>query len=196
MSKKHVSQLADFAPFTEPQALRVDLACGQRKLPGWTGIDIVPCAGVDIVHDLNIYPWPFEESSVAELRASHYVEHVPDLVKFMNECWRVLRPNGLFTIIAPHGGNLVRAWQDPTHVRPLFRETFDYFSQTWLKAQGLSHYPITCDFNVEGIRYMLDPHWAVRGDEAQQWARKHYVNVVVDFEIVLRAIKDIGGQYG
>jgi len=186
----HVSTLPDFAPYEGETLVRVDLACGQSKPEGWIGVDVVPGPIVDIVHDLNQYPWPLEDNSIHHLRASHYVEHVPDLIRFMHECYRVLRPNGRFVIIAPYGGNLIRAWQDPTHVRPLFPETFFYFSQDWLKSSGLSHYPITCNFVVDGTRFIYDPHWAVRGDEAREWAKKHYTNVIVDFEIILKAVKD------
>ncbi len=187
---QHVSQLPDFAPYTDPTALRIDLACGASKPKGWTGVDIAKTDGVDIVYDLTKFPWTFaEDNSVSELRTSHYVEHVHDLVAFMNECFRILKPNGLFMIQCPYGGNVVRAWQDPFHVRPIFPETFQYFSAAGRKQMLLEHYPIACDFAVESTKFMFDPHWAVRGDEAREWARKYYVNCVMDMEIVLRALK-------
>ena len=38
----------------------LDIGCGQSKTAGAVGIDILPGAGVDIVHDLNKLPWPLE----------------------------------------------------------------------------------------------------------------------------------------
>ena len=58
---------------------KLDLACGGAKKEGFTGVDIADIEGVDIVHDLNIYPWPFEDGSVEEINCSHYVEHIPHL---------------------------------------------------------------------------------------------------------------------
>ena len=55
---------------------RIDLACGQNKREGFIGVDIVSAPGVDIVHDLNVYPWPFEDNSVDEINCSHYIEHI------------------------------------------------------------------------------------------------------------------------
>ena len=91
------------------ELVRVNLACGQTKEPGWIGVDIAPCEGVDVVHNLNEFPWPFESNSVDEAFVSHYVEHVPldtprgdGLICFMNELHRILRPGGKCTIIAPY----------------------------------------------------------------------------------------------
>jgi SAM-dependent methyltransferase len=69
------------------------------------------------------------DSSVDEIYASHFMEHIPrgqPLVDVMNEAWRVLKPGGTFLMIMPlvgytdHGvGKMVAGWQpyaDPTHV--------------------------------------------------------------------------------
>jgi len=38
----------------------LDFWCGQRKKEGDVGIDTLSFPGGDIVHDLNIFPYPFE----------------------------------------------------------------------------------------------------------------------------------------
>lgn len=55
---------------------KVDLACGDRKKEGYFGIDVVAIEGVDLVHDLNVYPWPLEDNSVDKINCSHYLEHI------------------------------------------------------------------------------------------------------------------------
>lgn len=73
---------------------------------------------VDVVHDLNFTPWPFSDNSFDEVVAIHLVEHLKDLLQFMDECWRVLRPGGALYIVTPEAGadfGLTHA--DPTHVR-------------------------------------------------------------------------------
>lgn len=55
---------------------KIDLACGQSKKEGFFGIDVADVPGVDLVHDLTIYPWPIEDNSVDEIHCSHYIEHI------------------------------------------------------------------------------------------------------------------------
>jgi hypothetical protein len=38
--------------------MKLDIACGRHKDLGWVGIDIQALPGVDLVHDLNVHPWP------------------------------------------------------------------------------------------------------------------------------------------
>jgi len=56
---------------------KLDLACGQSKMPGYIGIDKVKVEGVDYEMDLTSYPWPIESGSVDEVYCSHYIEHIP-----------------------------------------------------------------------------------------------------------------------
>jgi len=44
---------------------------------------------------------------------------------FFAEAWRVLKPNGVITCIAPYGATDM-AFQDPTHTRYIVPETFTY----------------------------------------------------------------------
>lgn len=108
--------------------LRLDLACGEIKKEGFVGVDIAPLPGVDIVHDLAKFPWPFQDQSVDEVIVSHYVEHAPDLIAFMNELYRITKPGAKVCITGPYYSS-IRCWQDPTHVQALSEETFSYFNK-------------------------------------------------------------------
>ena len=179
---------------SRPTPLRVDLACGQNKRPGFYGVDIAKCDGVDEVVDLEQYPWPFEDGSVEELFASHYVEHVSDMNRFMEEVYRVLRPpgkdeygkptqGGKFELIVPYLRN-VRAFQDPTHKQFISEERFLYYNKEWRVANKLDHYPISCDFDFT-YGYGMSPEWASRNEEARAFAIRHYWNVVQDLHCTL-----------
>jgi predicted SAM-dependent methyltransferase len=84
--------------------------------------------GVDIVHDVEVFPWPIEDDSVHVLMMSHIVEHIkPWLqIEFMNEAWRVLKPDGMLMVSTPYGGSY-RYNQDPTHCSPWNEATVAYF---------------------------------------------------------------------
>lgn len=172
-----------------PGLIRLDLACGQSKREGFTGVDIKPGCS-DLSFDLMKSNWPIADNSVYEVYCSHFVEHVSDLRTFMSEVYRVLCPHGIASIIGPYYSS-ERAWQDFTHVRALTQLTFRYFDQTWLKQTKLDHYEVDVDFEPINVALIFDPSWAPRGDEAKAWAMKHYINVVSDIKYVLRAIKPI-----
>lgn len=117
--------------------MKLDIGCGRHKDIGWVGIDIQPLEGVDIVHDLNMHPWPVESNSVEQAKAWHIVEHIPPVcvtekgtrrpfIEFMNECWRVLRPGARLDIETPHGASN-GFLHDPTHCNPVDELTFEHF---------------------------------------------------------------------
>jgi len=84
--------------------------------------------GVDIVHDIEIFPWPLEDESCALIAMSHLVEHIKPWLQLdlMNECWRVLEPNGVIMISTPYATSFGYN-QDPTHCCPWNEATPDYF---------------------------------------------------------------------
>ncbi len=165
------------------KTIKLDIACGQNKREGFKGVDIAPGKGVDFVHDLEKYPWPFADNSVEEANISHYVEHVRDLIKFMNELHRIMKPGAQCSIVSPYYSSM-RAWQDPTHVRAISEATFLYFNQKWLSDNKLDHYGVKADFDFS-YGYAFYPEWANRSEEARAFAVKHYNNVVSDIQVAL-----------
>lgn len=163
--------------------IKLDIACGQNKQKDYIGIDIVNIPGVDIVHDLEMYPWPIESESCEEVKISHYIEHTKDLIKFMEEIYRILKPSGKCMINAPYYTS-IRCWQDPTHVRAISEATFLYFNKEWRTVNKLEHYPITCDFDYQ-YGYQMTQDWASRNEAARNFAIRHYWNVVQDIQISL-----------
>jgi SAM-dependent methyltransferase len=104
----------------------LDAGCGQAKTPGAIGIDFNPNTAADIVHDLNRYPWPLADSTFDRIVCSHIVEHIADLIRFMEEVHRLGRPGALVDIVTPHFSSRF-SYTDPTHVRHLSLFSFDYF---------------------------------------------------------------------
>lgn len=83
------------------EPVRLSVGCGGRRLPGYTGVDVVPRPAADIVAPADNIPLP--DNSVDEIMAIHVVEHVyvwqvPDLLR---EWHRLLRPGGLLVLEMP-----------------------------------------------------------------------------------------------
>lgn len=58
------------------QGIKVDLACGANKQPGFVGIDNRDLPGVDIVWDLELFPWPLPDECASLCMSSHLIEHL------------------------------------------------------------------------------------------------------------------------
>lgn len=102
---------------------RVDLG-GRLDSPlGYVTVDLF---NADIQADLN-HTWPFSDSSIGVLRASHLVEHLRDPIHTMNEAHRVLVPGGWFLIDVPSTDGR-GAFQDPTHVSFWNQNSFWYYT--------------------------------------------------------------------
>jgi hypothetical protein len=113
----------------EHSGIRLDIGCGNAKQEGgFIGMDTRPLAGVDIVHDVEVFPWPLPDECVLTAVASHMVEHVKPwlFIPFMDEVWRVMKFDGEFAIACPHGSSQGYL-QDPTHCNQVNEVTWAYF---------------------------------------------------------------------
>ena len=112
------------------QGVRLDIGCGANKQPGFVGIDVRKLPGVDIVHNLESFPWPLPDRCANLAVSSHVVEHIDPhggvFLNFMDEVWRVLKYGGQFMIATPYAGSH-GYFQDPTHCNPCNETTWDYF---------------------------------------------------------------------
>jgi len=108
----------------------LDIGCGKNKVPGAEGLDLVKLDTVDIVHDLNKFPYPIEDSTYDEIYCNHVLEHVNDLVAVMKEIYRIGKNHATVYIRGPHCSCSKTVWLDPTHKRGLSIGMFGgYFSR-------------------------------------------------------------------
>jgi len=120
----------------------LDVGCGWNKTPGAIGIDSNPRTHADVIHDLGVLPYPFENDEFDEVVCRHVAEHVPDVMAFVTELFRITRPGGRIKITTPHYSN--PDWPtDPTH-RNHFnsysfncfveeRQVFEFYTEVRLK---------------------------------------------------------------
>jgi predicted SAM-dependent methyltransferase len=136
----------------------VDLGCGKQK-QGDIGIDVSPLSCADIICHLGFEPIPLENESVDKVYTSHFLEHLPQAVYYLedghwkchtpviylfNEVYRILKPAGLFEIRVPKWDSQ-EMFQDPTHKSVWTHQSFQYFHEDC--CGGLSKlYGITSKF--------------------------------------------------
>jgi hypothetical protein len=115
----------------DESGILLDIGCGRNKNHGHIGIDMMDVPEVDIVHDLESFPWPIPDESIIRAVSAHVVEHINPhkgvFVNFMNEVWRVLKMGAQFAISTPYCIS-PGYFQDPTHCNPCNENTWAYFA--------------------------------------------------------------------
>ena len=106
--------------------IKLLLGCGAEYRDGWVHLDRAAGAHVDVVHDLNVTPWPLGSGSAARIEALDVLEHLDSTVTFMDECWRILQAGGRLLVQAV-GWQSENLWRDPTHKRGFHPDTLRYF---------------------------------------------------------------------
>lgn len=82
----------------------IDLGSGPHpKMDANIRVDFNPWPNVTHVHDLNIFPYPFESNSAQKIYLGDVIEHVSkfDAPLMVGEIYRILKPNGILEITCP-----------------------------------------------------------------------------------------------
>jgi SAM-dependent methyltransferase len=173
--------------------IKIDLGCGTKKKEGFIGIDSIAFKGVDYILKIGTELLPFDDESVSEVYASHFVEHLTagERIFLFNDLYRVMKPGATATIIVPYWGSS-RAYGDPTHQWPPIGEYFfSYLNKGWRDTEA----PHTdaenweggysCDFEATW-GYGMHPSIASRNQEFQQFAINFYKEAALDIHATLK----------
>jgi predicted SAM-dependent methyltransferase len=131
----------------------LDLGCGNRKKEGAIGVDINPDTNADVVHDLNTFPYPFDDSMFEEIYADNVIEHLDSVLKVMEEIHRISKPSARIVIKIPYFRSRY-AFIDPTHKHYLTVESFSYFDPSHIH-HTLYNYS-NCLFETKKIKFNED----------------------------------------
>lgn len=135
----------------------LDLGCGQKsKKEGSVGLDIRPAPHVDIVHDLNQYPYPFADNEFDHIEMSHIIEHIRQPLHLMNEVHRIAKDGATIRVITPHYTSQL-SYGDLEHVHHL-----GYISFLTLQKTGL--------FKIEKHRLHFTDFYKILG--VSLWANR------------------------
>lgn len=107
---------------------KLNLGCGLKPLEDHVNLDLVASVNPDVVHDLDVFPYPFPDDRFDEIRGLDVVEHVADVPAMMRELWRISRDGATVEFTTPHF-SCDNAYCDPTHRRHLSSRSFNYFER-------------------------------------------------------------------
>jgi predicted SAM-dependent methyltransferase len=80
---------------------KLHIGCGRDIKNGFVNLDSVKLPGVDVVHNLNKYPWPFKKDHFDYVYASHVLEHLSSIIDPMEEIWRITKPDAKVLVNSP-----------------------------------------------------------------------------------------------
>lgn len=130
--------------------IKLDVGCGGSKKDGFIGIDILPLEGVDIVHDLNVFPYPFEDNSIIEIWMDQVLEHLLNPINVVNELYRISQNGTKITIGVPYFRSFYSTI-DPTHRNFFGTNWFNYFDPSHILCQKYRY--SNSKFKVERIEF-------------------------------------------
>ena len=184
---------------------KINLGCGKDYLDDWVNVDFYDDSTCDIKHDLEVFPWPWEDNSVSEIRIIHTLEHLGAdwkvYIKILQEMYRVCEDDAHIQVDVPSPWH----WNyisDPTHVRPVTPDGLNLFSKEHCQKcidEGISETPFAMIYDVDlrphDVEWKFDQLWQGKIDRGEihrsqiEEIHANYRNVVTEFKIPLAVVK-------
>lgn len=166
---------------------KLHLGCGRDIRQGWINVDHRGGPGVDITASLDdpFFNLRIPDGSVTEIFGAHVLEHLRDPLPMMAELYRVASVDCLATFRVPYGSS-DDAWEDPTHVRPMFLQSWQYYGQP---VYWRADYGYRGDWQIETIDLLLTPMASELDDGEIPAAVAFSRNMVREMIGTLRPIK-------
>ena len=147
-----VDKSGTLARLEQGERLALELGCGPRKVePAAIGVDLLDFDGVDLVGDVYAALAAMPASCISSVYTSHFLEHLPDLPRLLDELGRVMAPQASLTIIVPHFSNPFY-YSDPTHRTPFGLYTLAYFCEQHLFRRVVPRYAFNAPFAMEAVQ--------------------------------------------
>ena len=108
--------------------MKIHIGCGAYKKEGYVNVDWQSLVTPDVLHNLNVFPYPFEDNVADLIEIYHVLEHLDRPFEVMREMHRILKPGGVLHVKVPH---FSRGFSHPEHAHG-FDITFPlYFQKTF-----------------------------------------------------------------
>jgi len=164
----------------------LDLGCGNAKVEGAVGVDVIRLEGVDVLAALDRCPFPFQDNSFDAIYLNDIIEHLPNTLRVMEELHRILVPDGTVFIRVVNWNHRYTA-MDPTHVRAFTENSFDFFG----KRRERSYYT-HARFDVVRVEYIFNAKVKriLRSERLMKFLSDYLCNILQGLKFELRAVKE------
>lgn len=117
--------------------MKLNLGCWNDIKKWYINIDKIKLPGVDILHDIEDFPYPFNNDIFEEIYCAMVLEHTINLTGIMEEFIRIAKKWCQIKIIVPYF-TCTNFWADPTHVRLFNSNSFSWFhGNSFLKKDNI-----------------------------------------------------------
>jgi len=87
------------------------------KRVGWVNVDKYENCDPEVIHDLDVFPYPWDDNSVDGILMTHVLEHLDDWWGAFCECARILKLGGKLDIHVPdESSRTALTYRDHKHV--------------------------------------------------------------------------------
>ena len=146
--------------------LRLNLGCGNKRRPGFLGVDIGDFDAVDVRQDVLSYLRSLGDQTVQEVYSRHFLEHLEPaaLQELLAHVDRVLVPGGRAHFIVPHFSNPY-FYSDPTHRQPFGVHTFSYLCEYTCLRRHVPNYARRAGWTLSRVQVGFLPYerWHLLG---------------------------------
>jgi predicted SAM-dependent methyltransferase len=139
--RRHRGGIKRAAKYRGQTDLKLNIGCGPHTKAGWLNIDLLS-PEVELALDMR-EPMPFGDNSAIVIYSEHFLEHLDyprPATRFLNECRRILKPGGKFSVGVPD-----TEWPLKAYVGPDDDGYFAYSKAMWL--------PEWCQTRMDDINY-------------------------------------------
>jgi predicted SAM-dependent methyltransferase len=81
---------------------KLNIGSGEDYREGWINMDIRDNLKVDVVHDFNIFPYPFPSGFFNEVEMRMVLEHTDYPIKTLKELCRICKKRARIHLTVPH----------------------------------------------------------------------------------------------
>jgi SAM-dependent methyltransferase len=171
---------------------KLNMGCGTDIKSDYINLDMVPLKGVNVVHDLNKFPYPFEDDTFEEICCINVLEHLPNTVKVMEELYRI-GANGCKVYIRVPFWNSYFTYADPTHEKGFHKMQFEFFDIT-KEAYKNRYYYTKARFKIKQVNYFiyLKRWWLIKNRLSKkilEMLSNSLCNIILLIEIKMEVIK-------
>lgn len=104
---------------------KLNVGCGRDIRKEWVNLDSIKFEGIDVIHNLDKFPYPFEDNIFDEIWAQQIIEHLDHPQEFVKELWRISKPGAKVVIGTVHFSSPC-VWGDITHKRPYQSDSLNW----------------------------------------------------------------------
>lgn len=193
------------SPITDFMQKILDVGCGTNKTPGAVGLDYNPRTAADVIHDLGVFPYPFADNEFDRIVSNHVIEHLPDVMNFVAELYRITKPGGQIRLLTPHCTNPDWA-SDPTHRNHINSYTFNVFMperQLFPFYTTVNLKPIRTYVSLANLWRSLGIEFLVNLDQKSDKLRftrkfwEHYLSFIFrgkELQFEFEVVKEVGSR--